>query len=553
MKTYSRKKSGEAQDVILDLNELCRLCMAKEDELVPIFNNDEAIPLTLRIMACVSLEVFEGDGLPNKICHPCKFQLEKSYNFRKKCESSDMKLRQHLRSLQAKIGDVDLTASEDNDNSNPEESTSEEKQDDVENKEEPSTEEDLVGVAQVAYIQPDPEPEDDPESITLPADAELVNKDACTLKSMKREVMEVEENEGEGIIFVDEGGQEMEDTSYDAIADAVKATLATQPDVARPTGKATYSLLPEKTKKRYEVSYVHFKNWCKKQGAKEITENVLLAYFAERSEHLKSSSLYSEYSKIKTSLAVRKEANIAVFTKVTQFLKNKSIGFCSEKSRTFSRSQMNAFLAEAPDDKFLMMKVALIFGVAGGCRREELVQMTLDNIQEIGASLVVNVPQISTHRKRFFIIDNVNEEVDMIDIYRKYAALRPPHTIYRRFFMCYKVGKCTNQLVGINTLGRVPSQVAKYLNLESPSSYNGYCFRRTCDFLKRSGGWASITMAEGHFPEKKSGQSEMEVEDSSVEEDVKIELQDAEDVLTPKNSQGGLQLPVHIKEERLNT
>jgi uncharacterized protein YgfB (UPF0149 family) len=57
MKTYSRKKSGEAQDVILDLNELCRLCMAKEDDLVPIFNNDEPIPLTLRIMACVALEV----------------------------------------------------------------------------------------------------------------------------------------------------------------------------------------------------------------------------------------------------------------------------------------------------------------------------------------------------------------------------------------------------------------------------------------------------------------------------------------------------------------
>jgi stress-induced morphogen len=87
----------------------------------------------------------------------------------------------------------------------------------------------LVGVTQVAYIQPDPEPEDDPENITLPPEAELVNKDACTLKSLKREVMDVEEAEGEGIIFVDEGSQEMEDTSYDAIADAVKATLATQP------------------------------------------------------------------------------------------------------------------------------------------------------------------------------------------------------------------------------------------------------------------------------------------------------------------------------------
>lgn len=57
MKTYSRKKPGDSQEVILHLNELCRLCMAKEDVLVPIFNEDDAVPLTLRIMACVQLEV----------------------------------------------------------------------------------------------------------------------------------------------------------------------------------------------------------------------------------------------------------------------------------------------------------------------------------------------------------------------------------------------------------------------------------------------------------------------------------------------------------------
>lgn len=43
--------------------------------------------------------------MPDKICHPCKFQLEKSYNFRKKCEQSDMKLRMHLRDLKFKFGD----------------------------------------------------------------------------------------------------------------------------------------------------------------------------------------------------------------------------------------------------------------------------------------------------------------------------------------------------------------------------------------------------------------------------------------------------------------
>lgn len=45
------------QEIIIDLNEICRLCMNKEDELISIYNNNDIIPLTLRIMACVALEV----------------------------------------------------------------------------------------------------------------------------------------------------------------------------------------------------------------------------------------------------------------------------------------------------------------------------------------------------------------------------------------------------------------------------------------------------------------------------------------------------------------
>lgn len=59
MKTYGRKKLGDNVEVeeIVDLDEVCRLCMEKEDELISIFNNEETVPLTLRIMACVALEV----------------------------------------------------------------------------------------------------------------------------------------------------------------------------------------------------------------------------------------------------------------------------------------------------------------------------------------------------------------------------------------------------------------------------------------------------------------------------------------------------------------
>ncbi|XP_043483613.1 zinc finger protein 510-like [Leptopilina heterotoma] len=112
MKTYSRKKGDSPSNVIIHVNELCRLCLAKEEEMVPIYD-DDAVPLPLRIMACVNLEVFEEDGLPNMICHPCKYQLEKSYQFKKKCEAADVKLRKHMRLINQMTGEEDDEESQD--------------------------------------------------------------------------------------------------------------------------------------------------------------------------------------------------------------------------------------------------------------------------------------------------------------------------------------------------------------------------------------------------------------------------------------------------------
>lgn len=57
MKTYVRRRKGDSEsNVIVHLNELCRLCLAKDEEMVPIYDED-AVPLPLRIMACVNLEV----------------------------------------------------------------------------------------------------------------------------------------------------------------------------------------------------------------------------------------------------------------------------------------------------------------------------------------------------------------------------------------------------------------------------------------------------------------------------------------------------------------
>lgn len=74
-------------------------------------------------------------------------------------------------------------------------------------------------------------------------------------------------------------------------------------------------------------------------------------------EQLKPSSLWSKYSMLKASLTVKDDTDIKSFSKLTAFLKRKSTGYRAEKSKTFSRDEIIKFLLQAPDDKYLMMKV----------------------------------------------------------------------------------------------------------------------------------------------------------------------------------------------------
>lgn len=59
------------------------------------------------------IKVYEEDGLPNMICHPCKYQLEKSYQFKKKCEAADFKLRKHMKLINHLTGQEETDQQED--------------------------------------------------------------------------------------------------------------------------------------------------------------------------------------------------------------------------------------------------------------------------------------------------------------------------------------------------------------------------------------------------------------------------------------------------------
>lgn len=70
---------------------------------------------------------------------------------------------------------------------------------------------------------------------------------------------------------------------------------------------------------------------------KNVSEEALLAYFAEKSLKLAPSSLWSLYSMLKSMLALKDNENIINFFKLIRFIKNRYVGPKPKKSKIMSR------------------------------------------------------------------------------------------------------------------------------------------------------------------------------------------------------------------------
>lgn len=152
-----------------------------------------------------------------------------------------------------------------------------------------------------------------------------------------------------------------------------------------------------------------------------------------------------------------------------------------------------------------LIQVALIFGINGACRREELANVTTENVTREGNILLIKIPNTKTKIDRSFTIDGEFRKIVL-----KYENLRPENVITKKFFLNFQKGKCTSQPIGKNKFGKMPSQIAAYLNLENHQAYTGHSFRRSSatllansgtdiTTLKRHAGWKSTAVAEGKY------------------------------------------------------
>jgi len=97
--------------------------------------------------------------------------------------------------------------------------------------------------------------------------------------------------------------------------------------------------------------------WRCNRKIKSFTESVVLVYFEELSKVVKPSTLWSQYSMLRGTLNIKHNVNLSEFHKLRALLKRKSEKYTPKKSKTLTSENIHQFLLNAPDEKYLLIKV----------------------------------------------------------------------------------------------------------------------------------------------------------------------------------------------------
>jgi Phage integrase family len=127
----------------------------------------------------------------------------------------------------------------------------------------------------------------------------------------------------------------------------------------------------------------------------------------------------------------------------------------------------------------------------------------IDQVKDEGDEITVTIPDTKTKVSKKYSLDR-----EYADIVRRYMKLRPKQASNKRFFLQYRNGSCTVQVIGKNNIATMPKEIAKFLQLKDAESYTGHSLRRSSativadsgagiDMLKRLGDWKSSGSAEG--------------------------------------------------------
>lgn len=131
----------------------------------------------------------------------------------------------------------------------------------------------------------------------------------------------------------------------------------TPPELVHAAKEASLKILPGKSRGIYDNAYSRFMEWQAKKKSSSFSETVLLAYFSEMAQKMKPSTVWSNYSMVKSTLQVNKNVDISKYFQLISYLKQNSKGYIAKKSKVFTGTQVKDFLNNAPNGSHLLTKV----------------------------------------------------------------------------------------------------------------------------------------------------------------------------------------------------
>uniref|UniRef100_A0A6P7FPS2 Uncharacterized protein LOC114332592 n=1 Tax=Diabrotica virgifera virgifera TaxID=50390 RepID=A0A6P7FPS2_DIAVI len=106
---------------------------------------------------------------------------------------------------------------------------------------------------------------------------------------------------------------------------------------------------------------------------------------------------------LRAVLNFRHNVDISKYVKLRAFLKRQNVGYQAKKSSVFSEADIDTFLNNAPIE-YLPQKVALIIGISGACRCDELLKMKISDLDILENRIIIVIPVTKTYSSRTFVI-----------------------------------------------------------------------------------------------------------------------------------------------------
>ncbi|KAJ8669314.1 hypothetical protein QAD02_000573 [Eretmocerus hayati] len=278
-------------------------------------------------------------------------------------------------------------------------------------------------------------------------------------------------------------------------------------DIAAEAREAKLDTLPLASRAKYMKEYEAYKAWCVSRGTPFISEDSLLVYVRTLSQDgYVASTIRAALSMIKACIKAYDGVDIGAYVNVNSYMRNASGKHKPKKARVLTSQQLHTFCNFAPDDEYFLIKVILIVGVIGCCRKSELVYLMMKYVTVTASSILIDIPPEVT---KTFTANTFSIVGPFYTIVRRYLESRK-NIANERFFLVYRSGSFIDCACGDKTIGSVPKVVAKFLGLPEPERYTSHSIRRssatvyaesgcTDTELRLHGRWKSNSCASGYL------------------------------------------------------